>query len=103
MSKLYICKMGRRKTPLIFENIEIIDAGARGKTVAKAPDGRVIFLTNTVPGDVVDIRTGKQRKAYFEGTAIKFHKYSAKELNLFVIILKIVVVVSGNLWLMNIN
>jgi len=48
MSKLYICKMGRRKTPLIFENIEIIDAGARGKTVAKAPDGRVIFLTNTV-------------------------------------------------------
>ena len=70
--------MARRKTPLIFENIEVIDAGARGKTVAKAPDGRVIFLTNTVPGDVVDIRTGKKRKAYFEGTAIKFHKYSDK-------------------------
>jgi len=70
--------MARRKTPLIFENIEVIDAGARGKTIAKAPDGRVIFLTNTVPGDVVDIRTGKKRKAYFEGTAIKFHKYSDK-------------------------
>ncbi|PCH51865.1 MAG: 23S rRNA (uracil(1939)-C(5))-methyltransferase RlmD [Flavobacteriaceae bacterium] len=70
--------MGRRNKPTIFENIEIIDAGARGKTVAKAPDGRVIFLTNTVPGDVVDIRTGKKRKAYFEGTAIKFHKYSDK-------------------------
>ncbi|WP_111708682.1 23S rRNA (uracil(1939)-C(5))-methyltransferase RlmD [Lutibacter citreus] len=70
--------MARRKTPLIFENIEVIDAGARGKTVAKAPDGRVIFLTNTVPGDVVDIRTGKKRKAYFEGTAIKFHKLSDK-------------------------
>lgn len=70
--------MGRRNKPTIFENIEIIDAGARGKTVAKAPDGRVIFLTNTVPGDVVDIRTGKKRKAYFEGTAIKFHKYSNK-------------------------
>ena len=70
--------MARRKKQLIFENIEVIDAGARGKTVAKAPDGRVIFLTNTVPGDVVDIRTGKKRKAYFEGTAIKFHKYSDK-------------------------
>jgi len=70
--------MGRRNKPIIFENIEVIDAGARGKTVAKAPDGRVIFLTNTVPGDVVDIRTGKKRKAYFEGTAIKFHKYSNK-------------------------
>ena len=70
--------MARKKTPLIFENIEVIDAGARGKTVAKAPDGRVIFLTNTVPGDIVDIRTGKKRKAYFEGTAIKFHTYSDK-------------------------
>ena len=70
--------MARRKKQVIFENIEVIDAGARGKTVAKAPDGRVIFLTNTVPGDVVDIRTGKKRKAYFEGTAIKFHKYSKK-------------------------
>jgi len=76
--KYYICNMARRKKQLIFENIEVIDAGARGKTVAKAPDGRVIFLTNTVPGDIVDIRTGKKRKAYFEGTAIKFHKYSDK-------------------------
>jgi len=70
--------MGRRNKPTIFEHIKVIDAGARGKTVAKAPDGRVIFLTNTVPGDIVDIRTGKKRKAYFEGTAIKFHKYSEK-------------------------
>ncbi|WP_457611218.1 23S rRNA (uracil(1939)-C(5))-methyltransferase RlmD [Lutibacter sp.] len=70
--------MGRKKKSIIFENIEVIDAGARGKTVAKAPDGRVIFLTNTVPGDIVDIKTGKKRKAYFEGKAIKFHKYSEK-------------------------
>jgi 23S rRNA (uracil1939-C5)-methyltransferase len=68
---------GKKKNQ-VFENIEVIDAGARGKTVAKAPDGRVIFLTNTVPGDIVDIRTGKKRKAYFEGTAIKFHKESDK-------------------------
>lgn len=74
----YICSMTRRKTQTIFENVPVIDAGARGKTIAKAPDGRVIFLTNTVPGDIVDIRTGKKRKAYFEGTAIKFHTYSDK-------------------------
>ncbi|WP_298370046.1 23S rRNA (uracil(1939)-C(5))-methyltransferase RlmD [uncultured Lutibacter sp.] len=70
--------MARRKKQLIFENIEVIDAGARGKTVAKAPDGRVIFLSNAVPGDVVDIKTGKKRKAYYEGQAIKFHTYSKK-------------------------
>ncbi|PHR72209.1 MAG: 23S rRNA (uracil(1939)-C(5))-methyltransferase RlmD [Lutibacter sp.] len=68
----------KKKVNQVFENIEVIDAGARGKTVAKAPDGRVIFLTNTVPGDIVDIRTGKKRKAYFEGTAIKFHTLSDK-------------------------
>jgi len=70
--------MARRNKQQIFENLEVIDAGARGKTVAKAPDGRVIFLTNTVPGDVVDIKTGRKRKAYYEGTAIKFHTYSDK-------------------------
>jgi 23S rRNA (uracil1939-C5)-methyltransferase len=70
--------MARKKKQQIFENITVIDAGASGKTIAKAPDGRVIFLTNTVPGDIVDIKTFKKRKAYFEGTAIKFHKYSDK-------------------------
>lgn len=55
--------MARKKKQHIFEQVEVIDAGARGKTVAKAPDGRVIFLTNTVPGDIVDIRTGKKKKS----------------------------------------
>ena len=62
----------------VFENIEIIDAGAKGKTIGKAPDGRVIFLPNAVPGDVVDVQTFKKRKAYFEGKAIKFHTLSDK-------------------------
>ena len=70
--------MARKKKFHIFENIEVIDAGARGKTIAKSPDGRVIFLSNAVPGDIVDIQTGKKRKAYFEGKAIKFHKLSAR-------------------------
>jgi len=70
--------MSRKKKNYIFENIEVVDAGAKGKSVAKAPDGRVIFLTNAIPGDIVDIKTGKKRKAYFEGTATKFHKYSEK-------------------------
>ena len=71
--------MARRKTPRkVFENIEVIDAAAKGKTIGKAPDGRVIFLSNAVPGDVVDVQTFKKRKAYFEGKAIKFHKFSDK-------------------------
>lgn len=62
----------------MFEKVAVIDAGAKGKTVGKAPDGRVIFLTNTVPGDVVDVMTTKKRKSYFEGVATHFHSLSDK-------------------------
>lgn len=70
--------MSRKKKKQVFENVEIIDAGAKGKCVAKAPDGRVIFLTNVVPGDVVDIQTFKQRKSYYEGKALRVKEYSEK-------------------------
>ena len=70
--------MSRRNKKQVFTNIEVIDAGAKGKTIAKAPDGKVIFLPNAVPGDVVDIQTYKKRKAYYEGKATTFHKLSNK-------------------------
>ena len=70
--------MSNRNKKQIFTNIEVLDAGAKGKTIAKAPDGKVIFLLNAVPGDVVDVQTFKKRKAYYEGKAIMFHKLSDK-------------------------
>ena len=69
--------MGKKRTEkVIFYNVEVLDAGAKGVSVAKAPEGQVIFLPNVVPGDVVDVQTLKKRKAYFEGKAIKIHKFS---------------------------
>ena len=70
--------MRKKRAARIFEGVTVVDAGAKGKTVAKAPDGRIIFLSNAVPGDVVDVRTTKKRKAYFEGVATNFHKLSTK-------------------------
>lgn len=70
--------MRKKKRRQLFENVEVVDAGAKGKTIGKAPDGRVIFLTNTVPGDVVDVQTTKKRKSYFEGIATNFHTLSDK-------------------------
>jgi len=70
--------MRKKNKRQVFENVEVIDAGAKGKTVGKAPDGRVIFMTNTVPGDIVDVQTTKKRKSYFEGTAINFKSLSDK-------------------------
>ncbi len=75
--------MSRRKKSRkqIFEQLEVIDAAAKGKTVAKAPDGKVVFLSNAVPGDVVDVQTFKKRKAYYEGKATYFHKRSDKRVS----------------------
>ena len=70
--------MRRKNKRQTFEHVEVIDAGAKGKSVGKTPDGRVIFLTNAVPGDVVDVMTTKKRKAYFEGVATKFHTLSSR-------------------------
>lgn len=44
--------------------------------MAKAPDGRVIFISNALPGDVVDVQTTKKKSAYYEGFATKFHERS---------------------------
>ena len=70
--------MSKRTKKQAFTHIEVLDAGAKGKTIAKAPDGKVIFLSNTVPGDVVDVQTFKARKAYYEAKATTFHTLSSK-------------------------
>jgi 23S rRNA (uracil1939-C5)-methyltransferase len=69
--------MGRKKTErIVFENVKVLDAGAKGVSVAKAPDGKVIFIPNVVPGDVVDVQTMKKRKSYYEGKATTIHEFS---------------------------
>ncbi len=69
--------MAKKNTDkVVFDHIQVLDAGAKGVSVAKAPDGKVIFIPNVVPGDVVDVQTFKKRKAYYEGKAVKFHEYS---------------------------
>lgn len=77
MVKEYFCVMGRKQSDkIIFREVTVLDAGAKGVSVAKAEDGRVIFIPNVVPGDIVDVQTFKKRKSYFEGKAIHFHQYS---------------------------
>lgn len=68
-------KSRRRK---VFENIHVLDAGAKGKSIGKAPEGQVIFIDNAVPGDVVHVQTYKKRKGYFHGKAVEFVELSDK-------------------------
>ena len=70
-------KTKAKNSPILFSRIEVIDAGAKGKSIAKAPDGRIIFLNDAVPGDIVDVRVNKKRKSYYEGKVLRIIKNSS--------------------------
>lgn len=68
--------MGRKKRSLPkIEQVEITDIGAEGKAIAKI-DNRVIFITQVIPGDIVDVQVTKKRKSFMEAVPVNFHKYS---------------------------
>lgn len=68
--------MGRKQK--IYEKLEVIDIGATGKAVAKTQTNKVVFIDNAVPGDIVDVKTRRQKTSFAEGKAIHFHKFSDK-------------------------
>ena len=51
------------------------DYAAEGKSLARV-DGKVIFIENVMPGDVVDVQLGKSKKDWAEGRPLRFHSYS---------------------------
>ncbi len=68
--------MSRRRSPLpAFENVEIIDAAAEGKCIARIEE-KIVFVPFTAPGDIVDIQVVKKKKSYLEGRVTNFHKQS---------------------------
>jgi len=75
--------VGRKRNRLpIFENVEILDIAAEGKSIAKINE-KIVFVTKTIPGDIVDIQINKKKKTYLEGYPIKFHKYSENRVKAF--------------------
>ncbi len=55
----------------------VVDVAAEGKAIARF-DNKVVFVTNVIPGDVVDIQLTKRQKNFSEGYPVKFHSYSEK-------------------------
>ena len=51
------------------------DYAAEGKSLARV-EGKVIFIEDVVPGDVVDIRLGKNNKDWAEARPISFRSFS---------------------------
>jgi len=67
----------RKKKNILVEKVLVENYAAEGKSLARV-DGKVIFIEDAVPGDVVDVRLSKSKKDWAEGRAVHFHSY-AKE------------------------
>ncbi len=67
--------MARRKKDIILEKVRMEDYAAEGKSLARV-DGKVIFVEQVVPGDIVDIRLVKNKKDWGEGYPVRFHLLS---------------------------
>ena len=72
---LYLCPV-RKKKNIVLENVLVEDYAAEGKSLARV-DGKVIFIEEAVPGDIVDIRLTKNKKDWGEGRPISYRQYAA--------------------------
>lgn len=65
-----------------MEEVLVENYAAEGRSLAKQ-NGKVIFIENVVPGDVVDIRLLKNKKDWAEGYPIQFKSYSKQRVEPF--------------------
>ena len=67
--------MKRKK--YLLQKVLVTGYAAEGKSLAKI-DGKVIFISGAVPGDVVDVFVSTNKKDWGEGSATHFYELSAE-------------------------
>jgi 23S rRNA (uracil1939-C5)-methyltransferase len=72
----------RRNKKIVLEKVLVENYAAEGKSLARQ-NGKVIFIENVVPGDVVDISLRKSKKDWAEGYPIQFHSFSRERVQPF--------------------
>ena len=65
----------KRRQKIILENLLIENYAAEGKSLARH-NGKVIFVENTVPGDIADVQLYKSKKDWAEGFPLEIKKFS---------------------------
>ncbi|MES2704625.1 MAG: 23S rRNA (uracil(1939)-C(5))-methyltransferase RlmD [Bacteroidota bacterium] len=63
--------MSRKKKKAPLQNITIESYAAEGKSIAKLEDGKVLFVDNAIPGDVVDVAIIKDKKSWMQGKVLR--------------------------------
>ena len=74
--------MRKKHKNVVLQQVLVEDYAAEGKSLARV-DGKVIFIENAIPGDVVDIRLSKSKKDWAEGFVTGWHKYSSDRIEPF--------------------
>ncbi|HUR11761.1 MAG TPA: 23S rRNA (uracil(1939)-C(5))-methyltransferase RlmD [Flavitalea sp.] len=72
----YLCALRKKRKHITLQKVLVTDYAAEGRSLARV-DGKVIFIDDSVPGDVVDVRLGKNKKDWAEGKPVFFHAYSS--------------------------
>ncbi len=67
--------MRKYKPPVILKELLVENYAAEGKSLARH-NGKVVFIENTVPGDVLDVQLHKNKKDWAEGFPVRFHAFS---------------------------
>src|SRR5437764_7893167 len=71
-----------KKKNIVLGEVLVENYAAEGKELARR-DGKVVFIENVVPGDVVDVRLSKNKKDWAEGYPIQFRSYSSERVESF--------------------
>ncbi len=74
--------MGKRNKNVILQGILVENYAAEGKSIAKQ-EGKVIFIENAIPGDVVDVLLVKNKKDWAQGVVIAYQVYSPQRVTPF--------------------
>ena len=65
-----------RRKPIVLKDVLVENYAAEGKSMARV-DGKVVFIENAIPGDVVDVFLNKNKADWAEGYPVAFSSFSA--------------------------
>jgi 23S rRNA (uracil1939-C5)-methyltransferase len=71
--------VSKKNKKIILEDLVITDYAAEGKALAKL-DGKVIFISGAVPGDVADVLLVKNKKDWAEGRVLSIKSFSKERI-----------------------
>jgi 23S rRNA (uracil1939-C5)-methyltransferase len=74
--------VSKKNKKIVLEDLLITDYAAEGKALAKL-EGKVIFVSGAVPGDVADVLLTKNKKDWAEGRVLKIKELSKERVDPF--------------------